>query len=395
MTVFSIFFFSLLFSFSSFAQQQDFAGLVQYLNGEFSKTDPKGVTKTLSYKDVIGSGDKIQVIRGPHIKIVTRNRCIFVIHEGTLAAPKKDESWILDGTMRAICPSRQAENIIWRGSPVKIREGEAFFRSDKLVVVKDHLLLNKGAVKKGVYLHRNGKLETTTNMDARERFRFNTEFGAPAESIYYGLKEPEVRIHSRWWIGLAPIGVASVIHGTPDYSYGGGQLSGGRLMAGFAADSNAWLYGFDFRESQNSWDDEENKATQVGVQKTNFQLKNSFFVFGRRWNFQKSSGFYALVGIGSQEYKIESPGPLSNDFVSAKVKYASVSFTGGYEKIFWADNWLGFSIQLEAQVARAIYKTDVGPSSGFSRGPFPKAGEDKPLTMIGASFIFGPVFSFD
>jgi hypothetical protein len=377
------------------AQQQNFSGVIQYLNGEFTRQDPKGISKTLQFKDVIGEKDKIRTVQGPHLKIVTKNRCVLVLHEGELTAPDSESgAWVVNGTLRAICPTKQVENLSWNGLQFKLRESEVFFKKDKMFVIKDLVLLRDQPIKRGIYAFKNGRIAEKIEMSPHERFELNTEFGTPSESVYYGMKEPEVRVHSRWSLGLSPLGIASVFHSTGSYSLSGGPFDGVRLLASFASGDDAWLFGLSHREVRNSWTRDDGPTPIGTTPKSSFNLKNTFFEIGKRFDFQASSGFYLLLGVGQQTYKVDSRVSEGNDFISANVKYMSLAATAGFERVFWPKNWIGFLIQLEIQATRTLWNTDVSPTNGFSRGPYPKAGEEKPLSMLGASLIFGPVLSF-
>lgn len=379
-----------------------FSGIVQYVSGTVTQTLASGKSHTSEYKDVIRAGDHLNLEKGAIVKIITANYCVVVSYGGILEAPSDPlGAWKSTGSVRWICSEDRTQTVQLGGRELTIVSGELMFDGQQLLIEKNRVANGPNALAVGPMLE--WRDNTWKPMDhqptPREKYLWRQQFDPPQESSDKNLTSPERETSQRYYLQLNPFGRGALWHADPNFSIDGGRTFGIRLLAGFKSSStHGWLYGFGHDEMRNAYAD-ENKGGSSYVQgvipPTSLELEGEHLYFGYRWNFPQSYSFYALAGLGEYRYKIHYSN-FNGPGVNVNVHYIPLSLIGGFEKIFFANSWIGLFVSGEFKIARSITSTKTEPlDNNNTGGSYPKGKEADPITLASGTIWIGPVIQLE
>jgi len=377
-------------------KKSQFRGITQFVNGDYDLIQNDGKSKKLEYKDVIGSGYHIKTEKGPHAKFKTLNRCTLVLHKGDLYIT--EEQWWINGTTRMICKDSAKESFRWRKEDFILTDGEAFLIGDKVYVFNGNLFHNSQQYGRGFYQLIDGVLKPVTErLSGYEHYEINTQYGTPQESVFYGKPPPDRHATSRWFIGAAPLGITSLYHNEPKFSFHNSQTHMVKIGGSFGYKSGGISIALAYVDSKMGWEEGSQDFQPSSNPPQYLRTEAVQLEVTYKFDWQSSFTPYVSVGILENTYEInsQSPSPTTGgDWIDANVKNWGTSVSLGVEKIFFYNNWISLFLQSELSWTKTWRPSRVGPRSNTSQGPFPKGGEDGLFNQISGRFFIGPMIQF-
>jgi hypothetical protein len=371
--------------------------IVQFVSGDYILTLKDGKEKKLEYKDIIGSGYKVSDQEGSHAKIVTVNRCIFVLHKGSVETT--EEQWILNGKTRIICPGSQKENFVWQERNFALADGEVFLYDNKIHVLKGAVTFNSKTYPRGYYqLSQDSLVPSEDKLSPLEHYEINTELGVPAESVYFGKPPPSRAATSRWYFGVSPMGKSALAHSNSSYSFDGGRSHWIRLERSAPFKQGGFGISIAIFDSKNGDDDESDGSSGSGTgnYRNSLDLETTHLDVFYKFNWNSTFTPYVGLGIFHGNFDIhtnDSSNP--NKRVDAQSNYLGTNVSLGLEKFFFSQSGISFFIRAEINWLRSWVNLGVEPKgNSTANSSYPKNGEDGAFDNLGAHIMIGPLIQF-
>ncbi|MES2768887.1 MAG: hypothetical protein V4596_07045 [Bdellovibrionota bacterium] len=369
------------------SQEEKFAAIVQYTNG---KTE-------LDFKDLITFDKTIEVPKNANIKVVTQKRCVAVFYENTkLQSPTdKVSPWkILSGNVRWICPEDRVERIVYKDTEIQVQNGEFLLLGNQLTAIRDNVRYDGKDLKlETIYVYKNGKwLSLKEQPDPYDLWKKHDKFPPPLESTRLKMEKPIDPYVTRVFLNVAPVGIAGFYHHELE-----------NTVSEFDMDTHAFRLGtnfpwrgksiFTFLEF-NQGESKDNKNQSMGPPPIGFRsIRFEAFTLGLglRHSHVSSSSYYYYLGLTRQRVEFHLR-PESSSFYDGEIEYPyNITVGGGYQKIFWAKNWISLVIGVDLKLIQSLSQGKVE----YFNQPFSETKDPRSTITEYAGFLYlGPTFNF-
>jgi hypothetical protein len=365
--------------------EEKFAAIVQYANGK----------QEYDFKDLISFNKIITIPQKAYLKVITQKRCVAVFYENTKVQTPADKvsPWkILSGSARWICPEDKIEKVNFKDSELQVQNGEFLINNNQLTVLRNNIKYdNKNLDPQIVYSYKESKWEALDDQpEPYEHWLKQDKFPAPLESARLKMEKPDDPYVTRLFLNVAPIGISGIDnheHGSSRSDYGM-QSHSFRLGLNFPWKNKSALVFLEYDET----DGNNNKGMgppPLGFK--DFQLKSTTLGVGLRHSHVSKSSFYYYLGLTKSEVKFTlHPDPIT--FFNGELVYPyNVSAGAGYQKIFWAKNWLSLMVGLDLKITQSLSQ---GRVDNFNHPPGITSDMRSMMTSYSGFLYLGPVFNF-
>jgi hypothetical protein len=382
--------FSLIFATHAYAQEvseEKFAAIVQYAEGK----------QGFDFKDLIGFNKTIEIPKDSYLKVITQKRCIAVFYENTKVQSPVDKvsAWkVLSGSARWICPEARVEKIIYKEAEVQIQNGEFLLTNGQLTPFKNSVRFeNNDLIVGTVYINKNNTwVPMSDQPDPYDLWKKHKKFPVPTESAQRNMEKPDDPYVTRLILNVAPIGVMGFYHHEQESQLSDTNMQGHffRLGVNFPWRNKSVLTFLEYDET----DGDNNKNNGMGpppVGEKSIRLDGPMLGIGLRHSHVSSSSFYYYLGFSRLTMKFDShPAPTS--FYNGEILYPyNVAAGGGYQKIFWAKNWISLMLGVDLKITQSLTQ---GKVENFNTPPGNTADLRSAMTSYSGFVYLGPVFNF-
>lgn len=363
--------------------EEKFSAIVQY-----SKNTKE------EFKDLILFDQTIEVPKNAHLKLVTQKRCIAVFYENTKVQTPKDKvsPWnLISGSARWICPEEKIERVIYKESELQVQNGEFLLTNNQLYILRNNVKFDgKNLDLETLYTHKGKWLLLKNQPDPYDLWKKQEKYPAPIESERLRAEKPQDPYITRVFLTVAPTGFAGFYHHELENRLSDFEMDthAFRLGTNFPWKNKSLLVFLEYREGESKDRSEQWGPPPIGYKSLKFE--DATLGLGLRHNHPNSSSFYYYVGLTRQEMSAHTR-PSTNEFYDTRIVYPyNVSAGGGYQKIFWAKNWISLVLGFDMKITQSLTqgKTDFAKFNGSNWNA------ESAVTSYSGLVYLGPVFNF-
>lgn len=364
--------------------EEKFAAIVQYTKGQAPQ----------EYKDLILFDKIIDVPRDAYIKVITQKRCIAVFYENTkVQSPiNKVSPWkVLSGTARWICPEDKIEKVSYKDATIEVQNGEFLITDDQVTAIRDNVKYDgKKLQPENVYAYRKNKLLPLKNQpEPYDLWKKQEKFPAPLESARLKMEKPQDPYITRVFFNVAPFGISGLYNHELESHASDFKMESHffRLGTNFPWKNKSIFTFIEFSDGKSH--DRNNSMGPPPLGFKSIEYEATTLALGIRHSHVSSSSFYYYGGLTYQKVSTHLHPDFSTYYDSKVIYPYNLTAGGGYQKIFWARNWISLVVGLDFRITQSLTQGRYGDSNSFSSDVQLSA-----ITEYAGFFYLGPTFNF-